>query len=342
MTRRELTLRTLEFRNSDARAPRQLWPQPWAFMEYPKEAQQIMQHFPDDICWAFIKPSQQNPVQKGDPFQVGEYTDEWGCRFVNIQSGIMGEVKEPIVDSEDEEWEDTSRIHIPTEWLSLDTAAVNDFCASTDQFVLSGIYPRPFEQLQFIRGTEALYMDLATRPTGLMAFLEKMHSFYCEALELWCSTDIDGILFMDDWGGQNNLLIHPDTWTLLFKPLYRDYISIAHKHGKKAFMHSDGNILKILPHLVECKLDALNSQMFCMGVENLAPYKGKLCFWGEIDRQHILPEGSLEDVRNAVRLVYDTLWDNGGCIAQCEFGPSAKPENVHEVFQSWDNLRKTV
>lgn len=338
MTKRELTLRTLEFRNKDQRAPRQLWPQPWAFMNYPEEMNKLRQDFPDDIWWAFIKPKVASPVQKGDPSQIGEYTDDWGCSFVNIHAGIMGEVKEPIIDPEDEDWEDTSRIHIPTEWLTWDKEEINAYCASTDQFVLSGVCPRPFEQLQFIRGTESLYLDLALQPSGMFKFLEKMHSFYCDAVELWCQTDVDAICFMDDWGSQNSMLISPDTWEKIFMPLYKDYIDIAHRYGKKAVMHSDGNILKILPHLVDLKLDALNSQIFCMDVEKLASYKGKICFWGEIDRQHILPEGSLKDVQNAVQLVYDTLWDNGGCIAQCEFGPGAKPENVYEVFKTWDKL----
>ena len=73
-------------------------------------------------------------------------------------------------------------------------------------------------------------------------------------------------------------------------------------------------------------------------MDKLAPFKGKITFWGEICRQHLLPYGTVEDVRNSVRLVYDTLWDNGGCIAQCEFGAGAKPENVAAVFETWDEL----
>lgn len=87
-------------------------------------------------------------------------------------------------------------------------------------------------------------------------------------------------------------------------------------------------------------LDAVNSQLFCMGLENLAPYKGKITFWGEIDRQHLLPEGTISDIDRAVENVYQTLWQDGGCIAQCEFGPGAKPENVYRVYQAWENIRK--
>ena len=39
-----------------------------------------------------------------------------------------------------------------------------------------------------------------------------------------------------------------------------------------------------------------------------------------------------------LRSVYDALWCNGGCIAQCEFGPGANPENVDEVFAAWNDL----
>ena len=120
--------------------------------------------------------------------------------------------------------------------------------------------------------------------------------------------------------------------------MYRDYINIAQKYGKKVFMHSDGYIADIIPELIDLGLDALNSQLFCMGVESLKQFKGKITFWGEIDRQSLLPHGSLRDIRNAVRLVKDTLYDNGGCIAQCEFGPGGRFENVREVYAEWERL----
>lgn len=87
-------------------------------------------------------------------------------------------------------------------------------------------------------------------------------------------------------------------------------------------------------------LDAVNSQLFCMGLESLAPYKGKITFWGEIDRQQLLQEGTISDIDRAVENVYQTLWQDGGGIAQCEFGPGAKPENVYRVYQAWENIRK--
>lgn len=332
-TPREIVYQTLNFENPP-RAPRNLWSLPWAEKHYPDAIQEIRRDFPDDLAGA---PGHHREVARtsGEPHAIGRYTDEWGCVFENVQEGVIGEVKDPLI----KDWAtDTWKVHIPREWLTIDADKVNRFCGQSEKFVTGGCCPRPFEQLQFLRGTANLYLDLLDPPREMTAFVREMHAFYCELLDTWAATDVNALNFMDDWGAQNALLIDPALWREVFKPLYRDYIQIAHGAGKKVFMHSDGHTLAIYPDLIELGLDALNSQLFCMGVENLAPFAGKITFWGEIDRQHLLPHATLEEIDNAVRSVHRTLWKNGGCIAQCEFGPGGKPENVRQVFASWDAL----
>jgi hypothetical protein len=290
--------------------------------------------FPDDIAgvgggWSELPPT------SGNPYEVGEYVDEWGSVFTNIQPGVIGEVKEPLI----ADWStDVERVHFPREWLTIDRDAVNRDCAATDRFTMAGVCPRPFEQTQFLRGTENLYSDLACGDERLLAFLGRVHALYVEMLEAWVKTDVDGFSFMDDWGTQRGLLIRPAVWRQVFKPMYRDYVEIAHAAGKKAFMHSDGHILAIMPDLVEIGVDAVNSQVFCMGVANLSELAGRITFWGEIDRQHLLPNGTLDDIEQAVAEVRAHLWRDGGCFAQCEFGAGARPENVRRVFETWDRL----
>lgn len=337
MTSRELVYKTLEFENKENRAPRQLWLLPWANMYHGDMVKKIEKDFEADIVSApaiLGTPT----IAKGDMYKIGDYFDEWGCHFINLQEGVVGEVKEPLV--KDEDWEDVDNVHIPVEWLDFDVDAVNSFCRNTDKFVIAGCCPRPFEQLQFIRTTEELYMDLVYPLENMKKFMGKMHTFYCDLLEKWAKTDVDALNFMDDWGSQKSLLINPKTWDELFKPMYKDYISIAKQYGKKTFMHSDGNTLDIYPRLIDLGLDAFNSQIFCMGLDNLEKYKGQITFWGEIDRQHLLPHGSKEDIQNAVKEVHEKLWANGGCIAQCEFGAGANPDNVYTVFETWDKITK--
>ncbi len=332
-TPRELVHQALNF-EGPARAPRQIWVLPWAELYHPEELDEIREAFPSDIVTA-PGSLREEPITKGDAHKVGEFTDPWGCVFVNLQDGVIGEVKNPIV----KDWTtDVGKVHVPREWLSIDPDAVNRFCAESDKFVMGDCCPRPFERIQFIRGTADFYVDLMTRPPEMMAFLQQMHRFFCEQLEQWVKTDVDGIGFMDDWGTQQSLLIDPVLWREIFKPLYRDYIQIAHGAGKKVFMHSDGHTLDIYPDLIELGLDAFNSQIFCMGLDDLSQYAGQITFWGEIDRQHILPRATTAEVDQAVKDVYAKLWKNGGCIAQCEFGAGARPENVRQVFDTWDAL----
>jgi uroporphyrinogen decarboxylase len=332
-TSRELVYQTLN-REGPARAPRQLWTLPWAELNHSTELAEICASFPDDFVNA--PPClRETPETLGDPYAAGTYRDEWGCVFENIQTGHIGEVKAPPI----ENWAtDTGKVHIPREWLTVKRDAVNCFCAGTDKFVFGGCCPRPFERLQFLRGTVDLYMDLMAPPPEMCAFMDEVHAFYCAQLEAWAATDVDALNFMDDWGAQDRLLINPALWREVFKPMYKDYIDIAHGAGKKIFMHSDGHTLDIYPDLIELGLDAINSQLFCMGLDKLEAFAGQICFWGEIDRQHLLPEGSAADIERAVVEVHTRLWRNGGCIAQCEFGPAAKPENVRAVFSAWETL----
>lgn len=333
MTSRELVRSVLEFA-APPRIPRQLWFLPWASERYPNELRQIQQTFPDDIVTS--PPFYRTPPKTvGDRYAAGIYVDEWGCRFENAEAGTIGIVQAPLLG----DWQDVDKVGIPEALLSIDAGQVNAFCQSTDKFVLANCNPRPFEQLQFIRTTENFLLDLARQPAELFVLLERMHRFYCQQMEAWANTAVDALPFMDDWGMQTSMLISPAMWRKLFKPLYRDYIEIAHAHGKYAFMHSDGHILDILPDLIELGLDAINAQIFCMGPEKLGERcKGKITLWGEIDRQYLLPYGTAEEIINAVKCVKEALYDNGGVIAQCEFGPGAKPENVYLVFETWDKM----
>ncbi len=331
---RKLVYKTIEF-DKPERVPRDLWALPWAGIHYPEQLEDIRNKYPSDIksVSSFRKESS---AVSGDMHDIGTHVDAWGCVFENLQRGVHGEVKHPLV--QDEDWADVDKIHIPYEWFEIDIDGVNAYCKENDKFILSGFCARPFERLQFIRGTTQLYIDLVLKPDGMMDFIKTLHKFNMNLMEAWAKTDVDALFMMDDWGAQNNLLISPDLWIEMFKPMYKDYCDIAKAYGKKMFMHSDGNILKIYPHLIEVGVDALNSQIFCMGFDNLAEFAGKITFWGEIDRQHMLVDRMPADVDKSVHEIKDLLWKDGGCIAQCEFGPGGKPENVEQVFKSWNSV----
>jgi len=218
---------------------------------------------------------------------------------------------------------------------------VNRFCGQTDKFVFANCCPRPWERMQFLRGTVNSMMDIMAPEQGPGNLLRVIHEFYIKELQFWVTTDVDAVFFMDDWGSQRQLLIQPSIWRDLYKPLYKDYCQLAHSYGKSTFMHSDGQISSIYDDLVEVGVDALNSQLFIMDMEDLARRaNGKIAFWGEIDRQHILPAEDTQIVRDAVRQVAKYFYDpQGGIIAQFELGPGGKPENAIAIFEEWQEIQ---
>ena len=338
-TSRELVRQCLKF-EGPARVPRELWVLPWAERRYPAELAELRRQFPADFDWCpnVYRPSDR---ARGNPYAVGEYIDEWGCVFTNLQEGVIGEVKAPLLP----DLADLAALQPPDDTLPSDVAAardkVNGACAASERFVKGACCPRPWERYQFLRGSETSYLDVMEPEAGMTRVLRRLHEFYLRELEFWVRTDVDAITFMDDWGAQHQLLIPPRVWRELFKPLYKDYCDLAHAHGKFVFMHSDGCISEVYEDLVEIGVDAINSQLFVMDMADLARrIKGRITFWGEMDRQHVLSSPDPEVGRKAVREVVKHLYDpRGGVIAQLEFGPGAQPATVRAVFEEWDKVR---
>jgi uroporphyrinogen decarboxylase len=323
MTSRELVRRTLEF-DKPARIPRQTWILPWAEEHHPDEVARLRREFPDDVQAApqiYHTP----PRLTGTRYAKGRYIDEWGCRFDNIHGGVIGTVIEPLIS----DWSQLDDLRTPDEVLTIDADAINGFCRSVDRFVLAGNLVRPFERLGFIRTMEQAMIDLIEQPPELMELLRRMHEHYVREVEAWSRTDVDAIMIMDDWGSQASTLVHPRLFRRLFLPMYQDYVAVARRYGKYVFMHSDGNILGILEDLIGAGIQAINSQVSCMGAAELGR---------RFDRQKLLAFGTTAETAAAVREFREHLYADGGVIAQCEFGLGAVPENVMQVFRTFQDL----
>lgn len=127
------------------------------------------------------------------------------------------------------------------------------------------------------------------------------------------------ICFMgDDYGGQQGMMINPDTWRKLIKPHLRRLYTQAKEYGLVTMHHSCGGIVPIIPDLIEIGVDALNPiQVRAVGMDPAflkSEFGSRLAFHGAIDTQQTLPFGSENDVRNEVRECIDILGKGGGYI----------------------------
>jgi len=339
MTNRERFVKTLQHQPVD-RIPRDLWTVPYINIYRQDEYERLVNKYPMDSTGAAGLQYGKSPYEKGEAFRLGSYTDEFGAIWEVLEDGIAGEIKDPIIKTLD----DLNNYRLP--WEMLDEAVFDEELSKkhykeTDLFVKHGTYVRPFERLQFLRGSEQLFYDIADEDTIFLKLKDMIHEFNLRELHMVCKLSADGIQFSDDWGTQRSLLISPAAWRKHFKPMYKEYCDIIHKAGKFVFFHSDGHTEAIMDDLVELGVDALNTQLFCMDIEALGKkYTGKIAFRGEPDRQSILPFGSKEDVRAGVRRLESSFLakQRSGLIAQFSWETVTPYENADAAFDEFNHL----
>jgi uroporphyrinogen decarboxylase len=169
-----------------------------------------------------------------------------------------------------------------------------------------------------LRGYQQALEDLALNPELIDRILEIPFQYHLTAAKKLAELGVDMIWLGDDVGAQHKMLISPAMWRRMLKPRMAMLIAELKRINPnlKVAYHSDGNILPIIPDLIEIGLDVLNPiQPQSMDPAQVAAAFGDtLCFWGSIDEQVTLPFGTPAEVAREVRARLDTLGKHGGLI----------------------------
>ena len=194
---------------------------------------------------------------------------------------------------------------------------IKELRQKNDKYFLVRIYGSHFEKAYFARGIENFLADMAGEPQEAQRLLNKIIEKNLIMLENFLAIpEIDGVLLGSDWGSQLDLLMSPDTWQEMIRPGEQREYDLIHSYGKDVWVHSCGNIERIIPSLVEMKLDVLNPiQPEAMDIAKLKRlYGDNLTFWGGVSTQQTLPYGTPDDVKRESREVREILSNGGGYI----------------------------
>ena len=197
----------------------------------------------------------------------------------------------------------------------------------------------PFERAYAMQGMEAFLLNMITNREFARALLEKIAE-YCKQLmgpflqELGDNVDI--IKIGDDLGTQSSLIISPDMYREILKPVHADFISFIKSRTKaKILFHSDGDVVPLIEDFIEMGIDILNPVQTSAGSMSDLPslkkrFGDNIVFCGAIDTHRVLPFGSVEEVRQEVRRVMQILGPGGGCMigAVHTVMNDVPPENV--------------
>jgi uroporphyrinogen-III decarboxylase len=148
--------------------------------------------------------------------------------------------------------------------------------------------------------------------------LDIPYQYHLTAAKKLVEMGVDMIWTGDDIGAQKEMMISPRMWRKYLKPRMVNFISElkAVNPDIKIAYHSDGNIMRVIPDLIEIGVDVLNPiQPASMDPAQIKrEFGNQLCFWGSIDEQHTLPFGSAADVEAEVRHRLETIGRDGGLI----------------------------
>ena len=155
-------------------------------------------------------------------------------------------------------------------------------------------------------------MDMAADPGYTEALLDRITDIQLRLIHRFLDLGMDGGYFGDDYGAQKNLLFSPAMWRRYIKPRLARMFAPFRERGLPVLMHSDGQIDKILPDLVEIGLTTLNPvQPEVLDHAWLEkPFTGKLAFYGGVSTQTVLPNGTPQEVHKAVEQAIATLAPN--------------------------------
>lgn len=187
----------------------------------------------------------------------------------------------------------------------------------TDRYILVTIYAAHWEKAYFARGIENFLADMAGEPAFARRFLTQIIDKNLVMIEnILAVPGIDGVLLGSDWGTQQDLIMSPAVWHDLIRPGEQRMYDLVHGYGKDVWIHSCGNIQKLIPTLIEMGVQVLNPiQPECMDLRRLKnEYGAKLAFWGGISTQRTLPYGTPAEVQHETRRVRDFMASGGGYI----------------------------
>ena len=196
----------------------------------------------------------------------------------------------------------------------------------TDAYVLAEVWTSDFEKAYFSRGLEYFLADMAAEPEFAMELLDFITEKNLSILKQIVETPgLDGVLLGNDWGSQRDLLMSPGTWRTMLKPGAQKEYDLIREAGLDVWVHSCGDISKIMPDLCEMGANILNPiQPECMDIFELKErYGSELTFWGGISTQKTLPYGTTEEVREETRRVTEAMSQNGGYLIAAAQGIQA-------------------
>lgn len=169
-----------------------------------------------------------------------------------------------------------------------------------------------------LAGMEKLLVDMMLDAEYIDPLFEACAEFQTQIGLQLIDRGVDAIWFGDDFGTQTSLILPPETFREKLKPHYKRMVDRfkAAKPDIIPILHCDGAVAELLDDIREIGFEVFNPVQ--PGVPGHLPqdmksrFGGQFSFWGAIDQQVLLPNGSDQELEADIIEKIKILGKDGG------------------------------
>ena len=277
-----------------------------------------------------------------------EYIDDWGLVWKRPVNGLFFDSSNaPLANAESTEeilsypWPETEAL-ASSDGIKEEAKALYE---NTDYSLIGSFGSSIYMRAQLMRGYEQFFIDMVSNTDIVEALLDKILEIRIKLAAMLLDEAgeyLDVVELADDITGQQGPLFDPEIYRKLVKPRTKaliDSIKSKHKHIKTLF-HCCGSVTPFIEDFIEIGIDALNPvQVSAADMDSKTLYKrfgGRITFWGGIDQQGVLVNGSPEDVRKETRKRIEDFGSSGGYFpfSTHNIQVDVSPENIIAMYET--------
>jgi len=276
-------------------------------------------------------------------------TNDIGCSLAFAKSGFGGAQDERTLTAPGffEDMTDPSLVETfpwpkPEEHIDFEKCRKAAMDAPADCARMGIMWAAHFQDACSAFGMENALMTMMTAPEMFKAVIDRITKFYLDCGKIFYEATkgyLDAVLIGNDFGSQTGLMVDPESLRKYVFPGTKALIDQAKSYGLVVVHHSCGSICPVIDDLFELGTDAIHpiqAKANGMNAENLkANFEGHGCFFGGIDAQHLLVNGTPEEVAADVRRVRG-LFPTGLIISPSHEAvlPDINPANIEALFKA--------
>jgi hypothetical protein len=275
--------------------------------------------WPCDIVQKGVAP---DPAWRERRWREGHaefYADEWGCLWRAIGPSKRGEVFQGAI----VEWDQLDAYRPPDYGIAARyDGARRAFAEAGDKYRIGNIPGCAFSISRYIRRLDNFLADCLLEPDRVRRLNGLVMDELEKAVRGLAAAGADAVMFPEDWGTQDRLLMSPKTFRELFLPELARLCRVARDVGVDVWMHSCGNVWDIIEDLIGVGIRVLQfDQPSLHGIERLdAAFGGRVALECPVDIQRTLQSRSAERIRDEARRLCMYLGGHGGGFIACRYG----------------------